>query len=149
MARFLHAGCSSWHISLSKHERKLKALTPSTEKSPTGLIIFRVRRSWGERYIGHGRLCACLSLAVFPHYCTDPDVTWKNGTGVPSNSALLGRFAIGARVSLLQHNAEREMSASACTRCMPGSFFIHHWNSEGRGVAPFTPVLQRRSLPQN
>jgi len=31
-------------------------------------------------YIGHGRLCVCLcvclSLATFPHYCTDPDVTW-------------------------------------------------------------------------
>jgi len=30
-------------------------------------------------YIGHGRLCVCvsiyLSLAAFPHYCTDPDVT--------------------------------------------------------------------------
>jgi len=25
-------------------------------------------------YIGHGRLCVCLSLAAFPYYCTDPDV---------------------------------------------------------------------------
>ena len=23
----------------------------------------------------------CLSLAAFPHYCTDPDVTWGNGRG--------------------------------------------------------------------
>jgi len=29
-------------------------------------------------YSGHGRLCACLSLAAFPHYCTDPNVTWGN-----------------------------------------------------------------------
>ena len=33
-----------------------------------------------EMYIGHGRLCVCLcvclSLAAFPHYCTDPDVSW-------------------------------------------------------------------------
>jgi len=36
---------------------------------------------------------------------------------VPSNCALLGGFAIGARVSLLrQHRAGREMLASACTR---------------------------------
>jgi len=28
---------------------------------------------------GHGHLCVCLSLAAFPHYCTDPDVTWGNG----------------------------------------------------------------------
>ena len=40
---------------------------------------------------------------------------------MPSSCALLGGFAIGARVSLLwQHNAEREMSASACIRSMPG-----------------------------
>jgi len=53
------------------------------------LITFRVRRSRGEMYIGHGRLCACvsvclsvcLSLAALPHYCTDPDVTWGNGRG--------------------------------------------------------------------
>jgi len=37
-----------------------------------------------------------LSLATFPHYCMDPDVTSGNGS-----CALLDRFAIGARVSLL------------------------------------------------
>jgi len=25
----------------------------------------------------------CLSVAAFPHYCTDPDVTWGNGMGCP------------------------------------------------------------------
>ena len=40
---------------------------------------------------------------------------------VPSSFALLGGFAIGARVSLLwQHNTERETSASASARSMPG-----------------------------
>jgi len=34
-------------------------------------------------YVGHGRLCVCLSLAVFPHHCTDPDVSWGNGKGCP------------------------------------------------------------------
>jgi len=48
---------------------------------------------------------ACLSLATFPHYCTDPDVTCGNTRGAPS-CAPLGRFAIGAPVSLLwQHSA--------------------------------------------
>jgi len=28
-------------------------------------------------------LSVCLSLAAFPHYCTDPDVTWGNGKGCP------------------------------------------------------------------
>jgi len=36
-----------------------------------------------EMYIGHARLCVCLSLATFPRYCTDPDVTWANGRGAP------------------------------------------------------------------
>jgi len=40
------------------------------------LITFRVRHSRGEMYVGHGRLCVCLSvclsLAAFPHYCMDP-----------------------------------------------------------------------------
>ena len=27
----------------------------------------------------HLCLCVCLSLATFPHYCTDPNVTWGNG----------------------------------------------------------------------
>jgi len=34
-------------------------------------------------YIGHDRLCVCLSLATFTHYCTDPDVTWGNGREYP------------------------------------------------------------------
>ena len=25
----------------------------------------------------------CLSLAAFPHYCMDPDVTFGNGRGAP------------------------------------------------------------------
>ena len=41
---------------------------------------------------------------------------------MPSGCALLGGFAISALISLLwQHSAEREMSASACTRSTPGS----------------------------
>jgi len=65
-------------------------------------------------YIGHTHLVpVCLSLATFPHYCMNPDVTWE-WWGVPSSCALLGRFACGARVSLLwQHSAECEMLANA------------------------------------
>jgi len=32
-------------------------------------------------YIVLARLSVCLSLAAFPQYCTDPDVTWGNGRG--------------------------------------------------------------------
>jgi len=53
------------------------------------------------------RVCVsvCLWLAAFPHYCTDPDVT-REMVGVPPSCALLGGFAIGARVTLQwQHSA--------------------------------------------
>jgi len=44
-------------------------------------VTFCMRRSRGDTYTGQGRLCVCvmcvcLSLAAFPHYYTDPDVTW-------------------------------------------------------------------------
>jgi len=57
-----------------------------------------------ETYIGHARLCVCLSLCCHMPtllQCTDPDVTWGGmARGAPS-CALLGGFAIGVRVSML------------------------------------------------
>jgi len=71
------------------------------------LFTFRIRHSGGEieMYSGHGRLCDCLCVCPSPHshttaYRADPDVSWDM-IGVPSSCALLGGFAIGARVSLL------------------------------------------------
>ena len=46
-------------------------------------VTFRVSHRRREMYTGHARLCVCLSLAAFPHYCTDPDITWGNGKGCP------------------------------------------------------------------
>jgi len=46
-----------------------------------GLFTSRMRLSRGEMCIGHTRLSVWLSIAAFPHYCTDPDVTWGNGRG--------------------------------------------------------------------
>ena len=49
-------------------------------------------------------LCVCLSAAACLQYCKDPDVTWGSGIGAAPSCALLGGFAIGARVALLwQH----------------------------------------------
>jgi len=53
--------------------------------SCVGLLSFitlRVSRRRREMYTGHGRLCVCVSLAAFAHYCTDPGVTWGM-VGVP------------------------------------------------------------------
>jgi len=103
------------------------------------VTTFRVRHSRGEVYIGHGRLrvCVyvCLSLAAFPHYCTDPGVTWGNGRGYPLvvhywadlQSVHGFRCYDNTRVCKLialctanAYSAEREMSASACTCSMAG-----------------------------
>jgi len=84
-------------------------------------------------YIGHGRLCVCLSLAAVPHHCTDSDVALGNGRGCPPvvhyladlQSAHDFRCYDNIRLCKLialytanAYSAEREMSASACTRSM-------------------------------
>jgi len=64
-------------------------------------ITFRMRHrpSRGAKFILVTAVCVsvCMSLAA---YYTDPDVTWENRrmVWVPSSHALLGGFAIGARV---------------------------------------------------
>ena len=37
-----------------------------------------------EMYCGHASLYVCVSVrGRMPHYCTDPDVTWRSGNGCP------------------------------------------------------------------
>jgi len=104
-------------------------------------------------YIDHARLCVCvcLSLASFPQYYTDPDISLGNGGGAPS-CALLSEFPISARVLLLwQHtsiqvcnlialysanvySAKRKMSVSASLyllyacliQVLPSSILLFH-----------------------
>jgi len=64
------------------------------------LLHFACHRWCKYILVMHVCVCVCLSLAICPHYCTDPDVILGNGRGAPS-WAVLGGFAIGARVSLL------------------------------------------------
>jgi len=40
------------------------------------LITFCVSCRRRKMYCGHARLSVCLSAAVCPHYCTDPDGIW-------------------------------------------------------------------------
>jgi len=47
------------------------------------LVTFCMSCRRRETYIGHARLCVCLSTAACPHYCMDLDVTWRNGRGCP------------------------------------------------------------------
>jgi len=46
-------------------------------------ITSRVSRRQREIYIGHARLSVCLSVAACARYCTDPDVSWGNGSACP------------------------------------------------------------------
>ena len=70
----------------------------------------------------------CLSLAACLHYRTYPAVTWGMVEGSPS-CALLGGFAIGARVSLLWQHAllMRNVSEDGCTRCMADFCRVIGW----------------------
>ena len=58
-------------------------------RAKLSIITFCVSRRRRKMYCGHVRLClsvcvcVCLSAAVCPHYCTDPDVTWRSGRGCP------------------------------------------------------------------
>jgi len=47
------------------------------------VVTFRVSCRRHEMCIGHVRLCVCLFLPAFQHYCMDLDVTWGNGKGCP------------------------------------------------------------------
>ena len=66
-------------------------------------------------------LRVCLSVSrCMPTLLHGPGCNLGNGRGA-SGCALLGGFAVGVQISLLwQHSAECEMSASACTRSVPG-----------------------------
>jgi len=49
------------------------------------LVTYRVRRIAEAKCTLASAVCVsvCLSLATFPHYCTDPDVSWGNGRWSP------------------------------------------------------------------
>ena len=94
------------------------------------------RESKTTRNVLLSRASVCLSAAACPHYCTDPDVTWRSGRGyllvVHYWADLLSvhgfRCYDNTHVSKLiavysanAYSAEREMSASACARSMAGS----------------------------
>jgi len=62
----------------------------------------------------------CLSVAAFPHYCMDPDVTWGNGRGALS-LCTIGRICNRCTgfVAITTYH-EREMLAIARTASIPG-----------------------------
>jgi len=82
-----------------------------------GIITFRVSRRRREMYTGHERLCVCLCDCPhrIPTLLHGPGCNLHGGiVGVPSSCALLGGFAIGARVSLLYDNIVQTRNVSEC-----------------------------------
>jgi len=63
---------------------RLKLAARDVLSADAGLLVtFCVSRRRRKMYCGRVRLCVCLSAAVCPHYCTDPDVTWESGRAAP------------------------------------------------------------------
>ena len=104
-------------------------------------ITFRMRNTRGKVYIGHICLCVSLSLATFPHYCMDLDVTWGNDRGCPivvhcwADLQSVHRFRcydnthackLIALYTANAYSTECEMSASACTPSMAG-YLLEVW----------------------
>jgi len=83
--------------------------------------------------LSHASVClsVCLSAAACPHYCMD--VSWASGRGCPRSCALLGRFAICARVVLLwQHNPNPSYKLASIPRYddivrMLGRVCLRYW----------------------
>jgi len=92
-------------------------------------------------YIGHGRLCVCLSLAAFPHYCTDPDVSWGNGRGCPLVVHCWADLQSVHGFRCYDNSAEREMSASACTRSVHSCCWLTGGVVRGTYLLNFTVHL--------
>jgi len=84
-----------------------------------------VRRSRGEVYIGHGRLCVCLSVPRRIPTCTDPDIGLSCGM-----VDLFVQSVNGFRC--YNNRAEREMSASACKPTL-GTVFRDRFPADGFG----------------
>ena len=84
------------------------------------------------------RVCVCLSIAACQHYCADPDVTWRSGSGCPlvvhcwADLQSVHGFRCydnthvckGALYTANVHSAELEMPAIARARSMPGYVII-------------------------
>ena len=86
---------SSLHLNRHTHAYTASATAES--------LNYISRESKTTRNVLWSRASVCLSAAACPHYCTDPDVI-GGAVGDAPSCALLGGFAIGARVALLwQH----------------------------------------------
>jgi len=110
--RNLQPGSRFFQSGLNPVDPAASSRTLLTRKA---LVTFCVSRRRRKMYCGHARLCVCvcLSAAVRPHYCTDPDVTRGRGRGCPlvvhywadlQSVHRLRCYGNGAMVAFWRHN---------------------------------------------
>jgi len=82
------------------------------------LVTFCVSRRRRKMYCGHARLCVCVSVCgCTPTLLHGPGCNLGGVVEAAPSCALLGEFAISARVALLwQHNANPSLRG-VCARC--------------------------------
>jgi len=80
-------------------------------------VTFLVSRRPREMYCGHARLCVCVSIrGRMPTLLHGPGCNLGEWYGMPPSCALLGGFAIGARVALLWQHYGNAWQSSAVIR---------------------------------
>ena len=86
-------------------------------KNPTrkNLVTFCMSRRRRKMCCGHACMCVCLSTAVRPHYCMDPDVTWGHGRGCPLVEHYWADLQSGHGL-LWQHNANPSYKLASILR---------------------------------
>jgi len=75
--------CVRWHVQIGKRFEPSAVLWAFHTIQPSSYISresYTMQNVWSRASVC---LCVCLSVAVFPQYCMDPDVTWRNGRGCP------------------------------------------------------------------
>ena len=80
-------------------------------------------------YTGHGRLYVCLSVCLsvphrIPTLLHGPACNLGGIVGVPSSCALLADLQSVHGFRCYDNSAERDMSASACSRSMSGAIVL-------------------------
>jgi len=85
-------------------------------------VTFCASRRRRKMHCGHTRLClcvcvsVCLSAAVRPHYCTDPDVTWGRDRGCPLVVHYWADLQSGHRLRCYGNNANPSYKLASIPR---------------------------------
>jgi len=76
---------SNWPLLHNRHWFDWSVTAPMHDSSSTTVLLHFAWVIDDAKCIVVTRVClsVCLSVAICPHYCTDPEVTWGHGRGCP------------------------------------------------------------------